>query len=223
MENSTSTHVVLADDARRARAKERFYVLSQAFGWGCFWALQSVYILVFAQGDDARDPWNSIAIITMVATEGLLLTHYSRQLIARWGWKQLGWRALGPRLLGLSTVQALIWSVVGYGYILTLCKLTGVPWTSKYSPALLIFISWINGTSLLAGWHCIYFFYHLFDRFNRSEIERLKLATTVKESELRSLKSQVEVDPKSWTGRIVNPNSEQRSQCQRNDVCTVPI
>ena len=32
-----------------------------------------------------------------------------------------------------------------------------------------------------------------------------------------------EVDPKSWTGRIVNPNSEQRSQCQRNDVCTVPI
>jgi hypothetical protein len=32
-----------------------------------------------------------------------------------------------------------------------------------------------------------------------------------------------EVDPKSWTGRIVNPNSEQRSQCQRSDVCTVPI
>jgi hypothetical protein len=33
----------------------------------------------------------------------------------------------------------------------------------------------------------------------------------------------LEVVPESWTGRIVNPNSEQRSQCQRSDVSTVPI
>ena len=32
-----------------------------------------------------------------------------------------------------------------------------------------------------------------------------------------------EVDPESWTGRIVNPNSEPRSQCPRSDVSTVPI
>jgi signal transduction histidine kinase len=192
MADSASTHIIVDDDgARRERAKERFYVLSQTLGWGFFWALQSVYVLGFAQGEEARDPVGTVAIITMVAAEGLLLTHYSRRLIARWGWKHLGWRKLGPRLLGLSTVQALVWSVVGYGYSIALCKLTGMPWPSKYGPVLLIVISWINGTSLLAGWHCIYFFYHLFDRFNRSEIERLRLATTVKESELRALKSQV--------------------------------
>lgn len=192
MEDAASTHLILDDDgARRERAKARFYVLSQTLGWGFFWALQSVYILGFAQGEDAANPVGSVAIVTMVAADGLLITHYSRRLIARWGWTQLGWRKLGPRMLGLSTVQALIWSVVGYGYSIALCKLTGTPWPSKYSPGLLIFISWINGTSLLAGWHCIYFFYHLFDRFNRSEIERLRLATTVKESELRALKSQV--------------------------------
>ena len=192
MDDSASTHIILDDDgARREKAKERFYVLSQTLGWGFFWALQSVYILGFAQGEDARNPVGTVAIITMVAAEGLLLTHYSRRLIARWSWKQLGWRKLGPRVLGLSAAQALVWSVVGYGYSILLCKLTGTPWPSKYSPGLLIFISWINGTSLLAGWHCIYFIYHLFDRFNRSEIERLRLATTVKESELRALKSQV--------------------------------
>jgi peptidoglycan/LPS O-acetylase OafA/YrhL len=32
-----------------------------------------------------------------------------------------------------------------------------------------------------------------------------------------------EVDPESWTGRIVNPESEKRSPCPRNDVSTVPI
>jgi signal transduction histidine kinase len=192
MDESSSTLLIPDDDGpRRERAKERFYVLSQALGWGFFWALQSVYVLGFAQGEDARNPVGTVAIITMVAAEGLLLTHYSRRLIARWGWKHLGWRKLGPRLLGLSTAQALVWSVVGYGYSIALCKLTGTPWPSKYGPVLLVVISWINGTSLLAGWHCIYFFYHLFDRFNRSEIERLRLAATVKESELRALKSQV--------------------------------
>jgi hypothetical protein len=30
-----------------------------------------------------------------------------------------------------------------------------------------------------------------------------------------------EVVPKSWTGRIVNPNSEERSQCPRNDASIV--
>ncbi len=34
--------------------------------------------------------------------------------------------------------------------------------------------------------------------------------------------STTEVDPENWTQRIVNPKSEERSQCPRNDVSTVP-
>ncbi len=191
MEAIASTHVVLEDDSRRERAKERFYVLCQAFGWGLFLALQTAYTLVFSKGEEARDPVGSIAVVTMIVTEGLLITHFSRRLIARWSWKQLGWRALVPRVFAFSTAQSLAWSVLGYGYTLALCWLTDSPWTSKFSPALLILVSWINGTLMLVGWHCIYFFYHLFDRYNRSEIERLRLAGTAKESELRALKSQV--------------------------------
>jgi len=61
------------------------------------------------------------------------------------------------------------------------------PWTAKISPS--------GGVQLhldsrhnagLSAWLCVYFFYHLFDRFNRSEIERLRLATSVKEAELRA-------------------------------------
>jgi LytS/YehU family sensor histidine kinase len=50
---------------------------------------------------------------------------------------------------------------------------------------------WLNGTITLAGWHCLYFFYHLYGRLNRSEIERLRLVSSVKEAELRALKAQV--------------------------------
>jgi LytS/YehU family sensor histidine kinase len=55
----------------------------------------------------------------------------------------------------------------------------------------IVTISIVNGTMLFTGWFCVYFFYHLFDRYNRSEIERLRLSTNVKEAELRALKSQV--------------------------------
>ena len=55
----------------------------------------------------------------------------------------------------------------------------------------LICLGWLNGTLVFSGWLCVYFFRHLFDRFNRSEIERLRLAASVKEAELRALKSQV--------------------------------
>ena len=43
----------------------------------------------------------------------------------------------------------------------------------------------------ILGWFSCYFIYHLFDRFNRSEIERLRLMAAAKDSELRALKSQV--------------------------------
>ena len=34
--------------------------------------------------------------------------------------------------------------------------------------------------------------------------------------------SETEVVPESWTGRIVNPKSGERSPCPRSDVSTVP-
>lgn len=191
MESATSTHVVLEDTSRRERAKVRLYVLCQAIGWGFFLTLQVVFSLIFAKGEDARDPVSTVSLVAMVALLGLLLSHYGRPLMERWGWKQLGWRALVPRIIGLATVQSLAWSVIGYGYTFALYRILDCPWPSKYSPILYFLISWINGTSLLVGWSCIYFFYHLFDRFNRSEIERLRLAGAAKESELRALKSQV--------------------------------
>jgi sensor histidine kinase YesM len=78
--------------------------------------------------------------------------------------------------------------VVGYGYAYLVLHL---PWTGKVPLWLACGFSILNGMIMLSGWWCIYFFYHLFDRLNRLEIERLRLATSVKESELRALKSQV--------------------------------
>lgn len=175
--------------ARRERAKQRLYVACQLSGWGTFFALQ-IFFTIFL-GSSVR---RSDSVVTMVAqnllfvTSGLLLTHGLRPLFARWGWKQLGWKALFPRMLGTSAVASALWTTFTLGYSIGVLQ-SG--WPAKYSPPIIALGMWLNSASLLFGWQGIYFFYHVFDRLNRSEIERLRLMTTAKESELRALKSQV--------------------------------
>lgn len=191
METSPTTSILIDDDSRRERAKARLYVIFQSFGWGFFWVLQLLFAfgLVAAKREVPFDTQLfQAATTTMVMATGLLLSHYGRPMIARWGWKTLGWRALLPRIIALSSLQAAVWVAVGFGWPY---GIVGCAWPSNSPLGLTVFVVWLNGTVSLIGWHCVYFFYHLFDRLNRSEIERLRLASTVKEAELRALKSQV--------------------------------
>jgi signal transduction histidine kinase len=170
------------------RAKERLYVLCQAAGWSLF-ILSQLAFLPFAETKDVpRGNVMAVSIIVMVGLMGLVLSHYARPYMTRRGWKELGWRPLIPRVLATSAVLSVIWTVVGYGYIYGVVCL---PWTAKYHPALILALSLLNGMALFIGWLCIYFFYHLFERLNRLQVEQLRLAANVKEAELRALKSQV--------------------------------
>ena len=177
-----------ADVDLRRRAKERLYVILQAGGWGFYLLLQVVFSLLFAKREDQHDPVDTVATLVVVTAVGLLLTHWARPVITRGGWKQLGWRQLVPRVLAMSGVLSFLWSLVSYSLVYGAMR---IPWTSKFNPVLVFSLSWVSGTTLFVGWLCVYFFYHLFDRFNRSEIERLRLAASVKEAELRALKSQI--------------------------------
>ena len=190
MESVLPTDVLFEDAARRERAKERLYVLCQSGGWLFLLGLQIVFVFALPSKTPANrdDQFLNVGIVAMVIMQGWLITHYTRPLMARWDWKALGWRALLPRILATSAVQSVVWTVIGYGYVYLV---VGLPWTSKLPWFAATGLSIINGIMLLGGWLCVYFFYHLFDRLNRSEIERLRLATHVKEVELRALKSQV--------------------------------
>jgi hypothetical protein len=177
-------------EAKLQRAKARLYVFCQLGGWGLFLAMQFGFSKAFADGAAAprRDKLTDYAITVMVVLMGLLLTHYSRPLMARWGWKQMGWLALAPRVLLMAFGLSLAWSVLGYGYSYGIVHL---PWPSKYSPGLIFLASVLNGSFLMLGWLCVYFFYHVFERLQRMQVEQLRLAANVKEAELRALKSQV--------------------------------
>jgi hypothetical protein len=181
-----SASILVEDASHRERAKERLYVLLQSGGWLVFLGLQLAFILGVPHSMGRNERMYSASVVTMLATSGWLITHFSRRLIARWKWKDLGWRALLPRVVGFSIGQGFGWMLFAYGYPYAVCRPP-----MKIPLGVAIAAVWINLAIVMAGWWCIYFFYHLFDRYNRSEIERLRLRATVKDAELRALKSQV--------------------------------
>ncbi len=134
------------------------------------------------------DVVDSVSIVAMIMAMGLLMTHCTRGLMRRWGWKELGWRQLAPRILTTAAVQSAVWTAIAFAYPYAVLRLP----TPQNTPlTTFMAASWVNGTLMFTGWLCVYFFYHLSDRYTRLQIEQLRLATEVKEAELRALKSQV--------------------------------
>lgn len=185
MDSAPVVSAPAADTGFRPRAKERLYVACQLGGWSFFLVTQLLFVRLFASTNESG---GSVYAIGQTLAEGLLITHYARHWITKWGWKDLDWRPLVPRILGMGLVLSVVWSAVGYG---TYHGLLRNPWPTKYHPLAIIIVSLINGTLLMAGWLCLYFFYHLFDRYTHLRIEQLRLVATVKEAELRALKSQI--------------------------------
>jgi two-component sensor histidine kinase len=172
-------------EAKLARAKNRLYVLCQLLGWGGLLGMQ----LLLQNAVGGQVSLREQAFVTMIILQGLLLTHYARPLVRRWGWLQLGWAALLPRTLALAAVMSLAWTALGFGYIY---GLLGEPWNSgKLTIKLGMLASTINGTLIFGGWFSLYFIYQIFERLRRMQLEQLRLAASVKEAELRALKSQV--------------------------------
>jgi len=175
-------------DARRQRAKERIYVICQSLGWGCFTLMQIVFSFLFRPADLPPMTPTDLLGVALIGLVGLLISHGSRVYIRRWGLKDLGWLRLLPRMIFLAVMLSAVWTIVGFGWSF---GILGEKFPDEYNPFVLMSLSIVNGVIVFLCWFLGYFGYHVFDRFNRSEIERLRLAAVVKDAELRALKSQV--------------------------------
>lgn len=181
---SASGSVLLRD-----RAKERLYVLCQSGSWLLILGMQLVFAAVMGGRRWSREETiQSLSLITMIVAAAWLISHFARPFVHRWGWKQLSWRALVPRIIAMSAAQSAVWMVLSYVYPYVIL---GLPLNVGKVLPILLLASWLNGAVVFTVWWCVYFFYHMSDRFNRLKIEQLRLATEVKEAELRALKSQI--------------------------------
>lgn len=175
-------------EARRRRRQEQLYVLLQVLGWMGFLAINVFFARFFVPKAQQVSTFDLAVSSGRVVLLGWLLTHFARIPMRRWGWHRLGWVALVPRAIAMALVLSALWTAIGYGYQFGVLQES---WPSEYPRGVLMALSFVNGSVLMLGWLCLYFCYHVFDRFNSSEIERLRLEASVKDAELRALKAQV--------------------------------
>ncbi|WP_345247939.1 sensor histidine kinase [Nibrella saemangeumensis] len=116
---------------------------------------------------------------------GILLTHMYRLAIRHWNWVRLPFHQLVPRVLTSVLVLAFIMTVVN------------VPFDSELLPELFVkepvafmgyMLSW--GKTMLA-WILSYTAYHYVERTRDAEIEKILLKTSIRETEAKVLRSQL--------------------------------
>jgi signal transduction histidine kinase len=188
MEFSADISVQAGDATQREQTQARLYVLFQAGGWGLLLAIETWTTVAFPDHEAIWGRSTTLAVTFMSLATALLITHFIRPLMARWNWKELGWRALLPRIIGMAFAASAVWNATEVAWV---HGILGLPWRYQYSVPMILVMEECSCGGLMFGWLCLYFFYHLFDRLNRSEIERFRLMSAVKEAELRALKSQV--------------------------------
>lgn len=189
LRSATMNRAPVDTAAKIERAKCRLYVAAQVGGWGAFLLFQFAVATTFSDPlKGGRDSTTETSIYFTITLLGLTLTHYARRFIEAWGWKNMNWRALTPRVVAMAAVLAFLWCAIGYGYSYGILRL---PWPSKFNPVAVFLFSWTNSLVVMFGWLSAYFFYHIFERLQRMQVEQLRLAASAKEAELRALKSQV--------------------------------
>jgi hypothetical protein len=170
---------------RETGPRARRYVIAQLAGWGGFTV---TYILLM----QLTQPMQLTSVLLFVAQNmiGLLISHGFRTLINRWGWKKLSWGALVPRVAGTVLAISLLWTIVGWPLYHYLSEGSAMNPLKLSKTAIFVF-STFNAFWLYTVWSLLYFGYHAFSRARHAEVDRWQMESTVKEAELRALKSQV--------------------------------
>ncbi len=226
---------------RRSNTEHRrLYLICQAI----YWLLIPGLLILLAMGFAPRPveelpPGGFIRMflrIGIILVLGFSLTHSVRYLFRRWGWKRLDWSPLLPRLFGIAVVLAGVLATAHLGLDVLVGRET---WAATLTPNMMFFVRWMQGMMTFTPWLFAYFFYHFSDRLSRSEFERLRLAASAKEAELRALKSQVnphfifnslnslraliEEDPARARGAVTRLAGLLRYALQSGQLETVPL
>lgn len=160
--------------------------------WWCQLLGWTTYLMVnifFSLSNIGYVETSNIANLLLITFFGLLATHVLRYIINRMNWFQLGFEIQMLLFLGVTVVAA---GSIYMGIIGTL-NIWSPSWLKQdYTEPKTNTISLLFTNFLIMGlWWLIYFVWHYIDRSRNTQVDKLKLESTVKELELKTIKSQL--------------------------------
>lgn len=162
-------------------SKQRIYWFCQIFGWTLL--VMSEYLIFWLDDAGANIDYFYFALTNIFLA--ITLTHLYRLTIRRWHWVQLPFFRFVPRVLASVVFLAFIMTVINLPIDLRL-----LPDYLEQEPVLVLgyMISW--GKSMLA-WVLSYTAYHYVERTRDAEIEKILLKSSIRETEAKVLRSQL--------------------------------
>ncbi len=161
-------------------SKQKIYWFCQLFGWTLLITVEYLAYLL----EDGFDPDTLYLAIANIFL-GVTLTHLYRLMIRRWNWVRLPFIRLAPRVLFSVFVLASIMTMVNLpaDRLIVPQHLVDEPW-----PLFGYILTW--GKTMLA-WVLSYTVYHYVEQTRNAEIERILLKTSIRETEAKVLRSQL--------------------------------
>jgi len=160
--------------------KQKVYWTCQVIGW-TFYTLVNLIFFKLSYDTNVKD----ILIYMIWLPAGIAITHLYRYLLQRFHVMQLSILWQIPIVILFSMIN----SVLFFSLTVGLAKITGI---ITYKVGLFAAVSTlVNLTGIFTLWSVIYFGFHFFENYKRTEIQSLKLEANTREIELNQLKSQL--------------------------------
>ncbi len=155
------------------------YWWCQLLGWSAYFLIN----VFFAFSVYRKTPSDAAYYLNLmiVILFGVTATHLFRNLIHRFAWVNYNFENQVLLFIGLMTGSGLV-SYIGYYFLgIYLLHVSDTPIRQGVASSFLI----------VTIWWFLYFIWHYIERNRRSQVDQLKLETTVKELELKTIKAQL--------------------------------
>ncbi len=159
---------------------KHIYWYCQIIGWA-FYVSINMFFFKLSYNTNFKD----ILLFTCWFPLGILITHFYRQLLLKYKILNLNLHIQVPITLLASLIMSILFFIFNIGIAKILDhsynEINLIAASSKILSVFLIFMIW----------SIIYFGFHFFDNYKKTEIQKLKLEANTKEVELQKLKSQL--------------------------------
>lgn len=152
-------------------------------GWMAYFVINVFFAFSFSGKVESSFLINIVILMTF----GLLSTHLLRGIINRQNWFQYSFE---------KQVLLFFCLILGTGVLMSLgstavANFLRQPDHPKAFSGQVVIRSLISNCLITAIWWLIYFIWHYIDRSRNTQVDKLKLESTVKELELKTIKSQL--------------------------------
>lgn len=164
-------------------SRTKLYWVLQIFGWSA-WLANDTFLYTRSFGWSLD--WFVIADLNILIA--IALTHNFRKLIKKYGWVELPINQVIPRILLMVSLMSIIITLINIpidSYLLRDIEETDF-WS--FFTILQFFFNW--GKPLMI-WTLFYYASHYFERKSEVEVDKIRLESSVKETESKVLRAQM--------------------------------